>query len=163
MEVSEPRIRSTDFAPLVERIKTDSDEKIEVSELKVTDRARAQQLKADAESNVKEYHALIATEVEVDGPVLERAMEQLHGIEISQRTPNRVKHRRSDLVRTKHIYEVHLEKIEPCLLEGTFKVQGGTYVKELISGDEQRTTPSLTELLGTPCICSQLNVTAIHS
>jgi tRNA pseudouridine synthase 10 len=58
---------------------------------------------------------------------------------------------------------VKLEKIESLLLEGAFKVQGGTYVKELISGDEGRTSPSIAEVLKTDCLCKELNVTAIYS
>ncbi len=163
VEISEPQVRNIDFHSLTERVKADSEGKIEVSGLAPSDRASAQHLKEQASRNIKEYHALISTESEVDEQILAKAMEQLRDIELSQRTPNRVKHRRSDLVRIKHIYEVQLDKRDTHVIEGTFKVQGGTYVKELISGDNGRTTPSLAELLGTPCTCSELTVTAIHS
>ncbi|MHA1905460.1 MAG: hypothetical protein ACW977_16030 [Candidatus Thorarchaeota archaeon] len=55
------------------------------------------------------------------------------------------------------------EKKSDGLLEGFFKVQGGTYVKELISGDDGRTTPSLSESLGVKCECIQLDVIAIYT
>ena len=36
--------------------------------------------------------------------------------------------------------------------------QHGTYVKEWISGDEGRTTPSLSSMLSVPCRCDLLDV-----
>ena len=36
--------------------------------------------------------------------------------------------------------------------------QHGTYVKEWVSGDEQRTSPSLATVVGQPCHCAQLDV-----
>jgi hypothetical protein len=39
--------------------------------------------------------------------------------------------------------------------------QHGTYVKEWISGDEERTTPSLAKLLGVPSKCRVLDVEEI--
>ena len=39
--------------------------------------------------------------------------------------------------------------------------QHGTYVKEFISGDEGRTTPSLASLLGVACRCDVLDVDEI--
>lgn len=119
-------------------------------------------MKDEASENVKEYAATIRTEEDRTSKALKEAAQALSGIEIEQRTPNRVVHRRSDLVRRKYIYEVRLKKKRKKLLEGFFKVQGGTYVKELISGDNNRTVPSLTERLGTPCECTELNVTAIY-
>ena len=93
-----------------------------------------------------------------------RATElDLNERKIKQRTPNRVVHRRSNLVRKKYIHEIRLTRKNDRLLECYFKVQGGTYVKELISGDEGRTTPSLAEKLGTNCSCLQLDVVAVHT
>ena len=68
-----------------------------------------------------------------------------------------------DLIRKKHIHEIRIKKKDDTLLECYFKVQGGTYVKELISGDDGRTVPSLAEKLGTPCICVKLDVLAVHT
>ncbi|RLI48252.1 MAG: hypothetical protein DRO73_09860, partial [Candidatus Thorarchaeota archaeon] len=45
---------------------------------------------------------------------------------------------------------------------GFFRVQGGTYIKELISGDDGRTTPSVAELIGIPAVCVELNVVGIR-
>jgi tRNA pseudouridine synthase 10 len=46
-------------------------------------------------------------------------------------------------------------------LELRILCQHGTYVKEWISSDEGRTTPSLSSLLGVACTCRQLDVEEI--
>ncbi|MGY5853499.1 MAG: tRNA pseudouridine(54/55) synthase Pus10 [Candidatus Thorarchaeota archaeon] len=162
VELSEPRIRTLDLSKLQDDINRHAEGRIEVHDLEHTDRKRGQSLKADASENFKEYVAKISTQDEVSVDTLKQAEKDLKDVEIEQRTPVRVFHRRSDLIRKKRIYEVTLEKKESHLLEGFFKVQGGTYVKELISGDEGRTIPSISEKLGTACTCIELNVTAIY-
>jgi len=131
--------------------------------LEIADRLTLQRLKEKASSNVKEYKALITVEETVTEELLEKTEDAFKDTEIAQRTPNRVAHRRSDLVRKKKIHEIRLKKMDEALIEGFFKVQGGTYIKELISGDDGRTTPSIAEKLGTKCVCKELNVTAIYS
>ena len=42
------------------------------------------------------------------------------------------------------------------------RAESGTYIKELVSGDGERTRPSLTEVLGIPCTCVALDVLEIH-
>jgi tRNA pseudouridine synthase 10 len=42
------------------------------------------------------------------------------------------------------------------------RVESGTYVKELVSGDGGRTRPSLAEALGRPCRCAALDVLDVH-
>ncbi|MHA1937248.1 MAG: tRNA pseudouridine(54/55) synthase Pus10 [Candidatus Thorarchaeota archaeon] len=162
VEVSEPHIRSPDLQSLTKSINKAAAGILEVVGLKPATRKRAQTIKDEASENVKEYIATIRTGEKVNAKVLKETSKALSGIDIEQRTPNRVAHRRSDLVRKKHIYETRLKKKKANLLEGFFKVQGGTYVKELISGDNNRTVPSLTDKLETPCECVELDVTAIY-
>lgn len=163
VEITEPRVRAPDLDEITKTINTDAEGKIEVHGLVLTDRHHLQKLKGDASINVKEYDALIAIDNPVTDAELERVEKDFKGIKIEQRTPIRVSHRRSDLVREKIIHEISLEKHKDGFLKASFKVQGGTYIKELISGDEGRTIPSIAEKLGTACKCAELNVTAIYS
>ncbi len=163
VEISEPKLRHPDLAVLTKIINDSADGKVEVEGLEMTSRSKLQMLKTSASESVKEYDALIHTEAEVSEDALKRAMEELRGVTLDQRTPNRVSHRRSDLVRKKEVLDLRLVRKEAHTLEGYFKVQGGTYIKELISGDEGRTSPSLGQVLGTPCTCIQLNVIAVHT
>ena len=164
VEVLQPRKRTTDLAELEREINRRAEGKIEVFGLKYSDKRYAQKFMREASMNIKEYEAIIRVDGEdVTQEDLDEVSRQLTKIEIEQRTPLRVKHRRSDLVRTKHIYQTKLEKIGPQQIKGFFRVQGGTYIKELISGDEGRTKPSVSGLLGVSCVCEELNVTAIYS
>lgn len=162
VEVSEPRVRTPDLKKLEKRIKKGSSKKLEVLDLKISTRKNARTLKDDASENVKDYEATIKTEHEVSQEVLTIASDGFRNLDISQRTPTRVAHRRSDLVRTKRIFEMKLKKISSNTLKGFFKVQGGTYVKELVSGDDGRTTPSVSERIDTLCECVELDVLEIH-
>jgi len=162
VEISEPKIRSPDLKSLMKRINKEAKKRIQVHELQMTNRERSQKLKEDASTNVKEYEAIIETSDVVDKADLQRAERMFSGTEIEQRTPVRVSHRRSDLVREKRIHEISLKKKSTKTIKAFFKVQGGTYVKELISGDEGRTVPSVASVLGTDCVCKELNVTAIY-
>jgi tRNA pseudouridine synthase 10 len=90
--------------------------------------------------------------VEFEGDVSEEGLrvvaEKLSNAVIKQQTPLRVLHRRADLTREKYIYEVKVKKVSPKKAEMQIRCQGGLYVKELVSGDEGRTVPSVSELLG---------------
>ena len=82
-------------------------------------------------------------------------------IPIAQRTPARVAHRRADLERERWLEIVALEKVAPGRFDVQLRTQHGTYVKEAISGEGGSTTPSLGDILGTPCECLELDVLEI--
>jgi tRNA pseudouridine synthase 10 len=163
VEISEPRKRKVDLIELAKQINHHAEGKIEVQNLEFSERSRAQYLKEEASESIKEYVALIETQDTVSDDTLHTAESDLTDCKIKQRTPNRVSHRRSDLVREKHVHEIRLTRKNDYLLECYFKVQGGTYVKELISGDDGRTAPSLADKLGTACTCVKLDVVAVHT
>ena len=95
----------------------------------------------------------------------EISVEDLHKIEdelsdvcIKQQTPLRVLHRRADLIRERYIYKVKVRKVslKRALME--IHCQGGLYVKELVSGDEGRTNPNVSALLGNRAKTLKLDV-----
>jgi tRNA pseudouridine synthase 10 len=90
---------------------------------------------------------LIEFESEVSEDCLQVLEDRLSGILIKQQTPLRVLHRRADLIREKYIYEVKVKKMALKRAEMKIRCQGGLYVKELVSGDEGRTKPNISELL----------------
>jgi tRNA pseudouridine synthase 10 len=77
---------------------------------------------------------------------------------IKQQTPLRVVHRRADLIREKYIYKLKVKKVslKRALME--IHCQGGLYVKELVSGDEGRTVPNISESLGNRAKTLKLDV-----
>jgi tRNA pseudouridine synthase 10 len=82
---------------------------------------------------------------------------------ISQQTPVRVLKRRTDLVRRRRLLALQWRLLDARTLELTVRAQAGTYIKELVSSDGGRTTPSVAEVLGTAAECAELDVVAIHA
>ena len=80
---------------------------------------------------------------------------------IKQRTPVRVLHRRTDMTREKYIYEVNVKKLSPRKAEMKIRCQGGLYVKELVTGDEGRTVPNVSEILDNKAKPMKLDVLSV--
>lgn len=80
---------------------------------------------------------------------------------IVQHTPQRVAHRRAALDRERRLQVLALAPLPDGAFELRVLCQHGTYVKEWISGDDGRTTPSLASLLGVAAHCRQLDVEQI--
>jgi len=48
--------------------------------------------------------------------------------------------------------------LSQTIFEFIIESQGGTYIKELINGDDGRTTPSFSEIFGSSLLCKKLDV-----
>jgi tRNA pseudouridine synthase 10 len=147
IQISRPKKRFLDLSRLEETINAHAKDKVEVSNLRFTNRDVVRRLKK-AESAQKEYRVLIEFENNVSEGDLYFLEKKLTNASIKQQTPLRVLHRRADLTREKYIYNVKVKKVSPKKAEMEILCQGGLYVKELVSGDEGRTKPSVSELLG---------------
>ncbi len=77
-----------------------------------------------------------------------------------QRTPERVSHRRSDLIRKRKILDLKVIKKNPCKIY--ILAEAGTYIKEFINGDNERTKPNISGELGKKTTCLKLSVVEIH-
>jgi tRNA pseudouridine synthase 10 len=67
-------------------------------------------------------------------------------------------HRRADLIRERYIYKVKVRKVSHKRALMEIHCQGGLYVKELVSGDEGRTIPNVSDLLGNKAKTLKLDV-----
>jgi len=157
VEISKPKKRRIDLANVLEAINAVGEGKVQVSGLRFTNRDVVRKLKK-AESAQKEYRVLIEFERDVPTGELRVVEEKLTDALIKQQTPLRVVHRRADLIREKYIYKVKVKKVAPKQAEMIVRCQGGLYVKELVSSDEGRTVPSVSELLGTRAKTLKLDV-----
>ena len=97
-----------------------------------------------------------------------RTIEKLSGVILAQRTPERVAHRRADLIRRRTVYETSKPLIETMEdgvreVEFTLRCESGTYVKETVHGDGGRTQPSLSSLIKAKCEVLWLDVGDIHA
>ena len=78
-----------------------------------------------------------------------------------QKTPVRVLHRRSQLVRPKKVYRMLAQYLNPHYFTLHVLASAGTYIKEFVHGDLGRTTPSVGALLDSECDILQLDVTNV--
>ena len=146
IEITKPQKRFLDLKKVEEVVNTYAKGKVEVLNLQFADKAVVRRLKK-AESAQKEYRVLIEFENKIATKELRLLEERLTNVMVMQKTPLRVLHRRADLTREKYIYEVKVKKLSPKKAEMKVRCQGGLYVKELVTGDEGRTTPSVSEIL----------------
>jgi tRNA pseudouridine synthase 10 len=157
VEVSKPKKRFIDFKVIEETVNIGAVGKVEVSGLHFTTRDCVRRLKK-GEGAVKEYRLLAEFENDVSDADLRLIEEKLVGIIVKQWTPLRVLHRRADLVRERYIYKVKVKMVSLRMALMEIRCQGGLYVKELVSGDEGRTVPSVSGLLGNRAKTLKLDV-----
>ncbi len=157
VEAKFPKKRNADLEALIISINEKAAGKVEVRELAFAGKDMIETLKSSKAD--KTYKLKVTFKEPVSEEKLKSSLEALNGIEISQQTPKRVVHRRADLVRKRHVHSIRLDELTD---EGyayiTVNCEGGLYVKELISGDEGRTNPSLSGLLGIPALVEDLDV-----
>jgi tRNA pseudouridine synthase 10 len=147
LEISKPKKRFLDLKRLEGEVNASATGKVKVSRLRFANKDLVRRLKK-GESAQKVYRILAEFEHEVSAQDLQLLEEKLTGVSIMQQTPLRVLHRRADLTREKYIYKVKVKKVSPKRAELEIRCQGGLYVKELVSGDEGRTAPNVSDLLG---------------
>jgi tRNA pseudouridine synthase 10 len=157
IEVSEPKKRFIDLKEIEAKINAGAVGKVEVSRLRFATKDVVRHLKK-GEGAQKKYRLLAEFENPVSDEDLRLLEEKLTGATIKQRTPLRVMHRRADLIRERYIYKLKVKKVslKRAILE--IRCQGGLYVKELVSGDEGRTIPNVSDILGNRAKTLKLDV-----
>lgn len=155
LEIIEPKKRSINLKELERMINENEKTKIEVFDLKYCNKDKIKELKSKKSDKV--YLALIECENKVSEDTLKKILGKY---EVIQRTPKRVLSRRADIERKKHA-EIIEAKQKDSLIEMKIRAESGLYIKEFISGDNGRTKPSVSELLGTKCECKELDVVDI--
>jgi TIGR01213 family protein len=159
LEIKEPKIRDLDLSLLEEKINAFAGGKVEVNHLKFVEKDRKGTIKCSSTDTYKVYSAI----VELESCINEDKLDLLSSMDIiNQRTPIRVSHRRADKIRTRKVRSITTKPIDTCKFEMIVECEGGLYIKELISGDEGRSKPSVSEILGTPALCVQLDVLDVH-
>lgn len=142
LEVVEPKKRKIELLEIEKRVNEFCRGKVAVTDLRYASRDEVEIVKEERFKKV--YRAKVVFDREVTREELECALKRITG-EINQRTPKRVLHRRSDILRVRKVYSseilAHFGKV--AVLK--FETDAGLYVKELVSGDEGRTVPNLSE------------------
>lgn len=158
LELIGPRTSDVDLAELEAEINRRNAGRLEVVGLHWTEKERVRVLKEG--KFAKEYRARVAVDRTPDPARIAGLCGRR--LEVAQKTPSRVAHRRADKVRERWVEYRSVDPTEDGFLEVTVVTEHGTYVKEAISGEGGSTTPSLGELLGdVTCRCEELDVIAI--
>ena len=155
LEIKEPKIRKLDLPKLEEEINKINEGKTSYHNLHVCERRRKAEIKQSSPDTYKVYNAV----VKCDGAFDEDKLAEVTKLnEIHQQTPLRVLRRRTDMVRIKHVLDLEYEIIDDTTFSMRIKTEGGLYIKELISGDDGRSQPNISDILGVKAVCEQLDV-----
>ena len=155
LEIKEPRIRKLDFKQVEDDVNKMNEGKTSYHNLRPCERSRKAQIKQSSPDTYKVYNAIVKCDEVYDKDKLGE-LTKLN--EINQQTPLRVLRRRADMVRVKHVLDLTYEVIDDKTFSMRIKTEGGLYIKELISGDEGRSNPNVSEILGVNAVCEQLDV-----
>ncbi|MEM5773029.1 MAG: tRNA pseudouridine(54/55) synthase Pus10 [Candidatus Aenigmatarchaeota archaeon] len=133
--------------------------KVKVKLLKLVDKNLVVRLKS--EKSDKTYLAEVEFEEEIDRKKL-KELKKLEGQVILQKTPLRVIHRRADKARKRIVKKISWKILDKKKCVFKIRAQSGLYIKELISGDEGRTSPNISELISNKPKKIKLDVIKIH-
>jgi tRNA pseudouridine synthase 10 len=158
LEIKNPKIRQIDLKKIEEKINQESNF-AKVSQLSFTNKEKIIELKLAQPDKI--YQVEIILEKESEKEVLENACKKLSKITINQQTPTRVLDRRYDKLRQRKVYYTKLVQYHPISPIMEIKAESGTYIKELIHGDNGRTQPSLSQILNQKTKVKQLTVKEI--
>jgi tRNA pseudouridine synthase 10 len=160
IEVKRPRRRNVDVEALEDEINEFAEGKVEVTDLAPASHEMVERVKELDAS--KTYRMDVEFDADVTDEALQEAVAELRGATVEQDTPQRVDHRRASKTRTRTVYDAEGTLEDPRHAELEVHGEGGLYVKELVSSDEGRTTPSLAGLLGVGAEVTALDVVAVE-
>ncbi|MAG18304.1 MAG: tRNA pseudouridine(54/55) synthase Pus10 [Candidatus Diapherotrites archaeon] len=156
IELVEPKKRSIDLKNLEEEINSKNKNKISVRGLKFVEKQRVVEIKNTPFEKIYSAKCLCS---EISQKELETLINKK--IKIFQRTPVRVEKRRADKKREKTAKILKAKLINEKEFSLEILSSHGLYIKEFISGDEKRTEPSISSMLGKECVCKELDVLEI--
>jgi len=166
LEIKNPKKRKLDLETIRQKINSDHSAEIELISFKPAEKADVVIYKNMASEGVKVYNALITTADFIDEETFNQKFKLLQETyakrKVAQRTPKRVVRRRADMTRQKKILSVEGNYIDSVHFFARIKADSGTYIKELISGDDGRTYPSFASIFDMALMCVELDVVEIE-
>lgn len=158
IELVKPKKRSIELKKIEQKTKKDT--KVRIKNLKFADKELVNKIKFAKID--KTYSAEVVFSKDIDKKKL-KELKKLNKATIMQQTPNRVLHRRANKLRKRIVKAISWRIIGKR--KAAFKIRGesGLYIKELISGDEGRTNPNISDILGNKVKKISLDVVKIHT
>jgi len=118
-------------------------------------------LQRDAENHRKTYVCVCWSERPLSAQDFQ-VLESIRDVEVQQKTPLRVLHRRSLAIRPRTLHWLKAERINAHYFQARLSTQAGMYIKEFVHGDLGRTRPSLKSLLRSHVEILQLDVEGLE-
>ena len=152
LEIKAPKVREIDLKVFEESV---DPTKVGLLDLRHIDGSKVAVIKSA--SPRKRYSAKVKVK-NLDKNKLESALKELSGTVIEQKTPERVLHRRADKTRNRTVIEARLLGIDDGCATIEILSDAGLYIKELVSGDHGRSSPSLSSITGEDLSVEELDV-----
>jgi tRNA pseudouridine synthase 10 len=160
LEIVAPKIRTVDLPGVEAAINMSAEGRVTVELVRWSERAEVETLKSNKAH--KKYRIIVEVEGTPSADEFVKAIKSLTGAIIYQRTPERVAHRRADKIRERRVLAIECTGQETGRFEVEVTGEAGLYIKELVSGDNGRTHPSLSEALGVPARVTSLDVVLVE-
>jgi tRNA pseudouridine synthase 10 len=157
LEIKNPVKRTFDLGLVEDAVNQGSE--VSVSGLRPSSSDEVVKLKSA--KPVKTYRVLAKLESPAGEEKLKMVVGAFKGREIDQRTPTRVAHRRADKVRKRRVLNIEIKRLSDDMTELEVTAEAGTYIKELVHGDDGRTSPSLAQMLQTKTEVLEVDVIGI--
>ncbi|MGC8515199.1 MAG: tRNA pseudouridine(54/55) synthase Pus10 [Thermoplasmata archaeon] len=157
LELSSPHSRTIDLEALAKEVNGSG--AVELEDLRIVGKEQVEKVKNSRHD--KTYIVTIEAADHLDEDSFLKAVTALSGKIIYQRTPLRVSGRRADLIRERMVKKANTISIDGSHAVVEITAEAGTYIKELVNGDEGRTNPSLSGLYGSSLKVEKLDVLEI--
>ncbi|OGS44687.1 MAG: tRNA pseudouridine(54/55) synthase Pus10 [Euryarchaeota archaeon RBG_13_57_23] len=159
VEVRRPKKRTINLLQIEIEANEGAKGVVEILGLRMSNRSEMRGIKES--THPKTYRVSVRFLGDFDHGKLNEVVTSLAEKPISQQTPNRVAHRRADLERVRTIRSIVVEEVKGREVVFVVEADSGTYIKELMHGDEGRTRPNVAEIVGVPCEVVALDVIGI--
>lgn len=141
----------------VQRVLNEQSDLVKVRDIHYGSEEFFAQLNSGEEDKLKAYCAVVWTNRSLSQADM-TLLNAISDLNICQKTPIRVLHRRSLLVRERKVLHMNCELVSEHLFRLNLVTTAGTYVKEFVHGDFGRTTPNVGQLLSCRADILQLDV-----
>ncbi|MBS3777997.1 MAG: tRNA pseudouridine(54/55) synthase Pus10 [Candidatus Thermoplasmatota archaeon] len=156
LELKDPHTRTLNLKQLTNEINTYENEAIKVNSLKYANQLDIARIKEARFQKV--YVVKIHASLPLQKEKLKKVALSLQGTTINQQTPTRVAKRRAKKVRRRKIYSCTILEVADTMASLEIESESGTYIKEVVTGDNGKTQPNLSDLLKNTCVVKSLDV-----
>ena len=161
IELGEPKkaVSSTQVFKIkeLENNINNNSEHVKVKNIEVVGKEKFEEIRQGEENKLKVYACIVWTEKFLENSDIEKINSLAH-LNLKQKTPIRVMHRRTLKTRDKTVLRMKATMVNHHFFLLRLVTSGGTYVKEFVHSDFGRTVPSISSLLQSKTDILQLDV-----